>query len=693
MTGNPRIPQLPAQELDFVPFGGGLDLVTPAWSARPGTLRDAKNYEIGINGGYDRIAGYERFDGQASPSDGQYRTVDVTITGVFSAGDTITGATSGATAVLILVDADASGQDFLVMTKVTGTFVAEDLNVGGSPQGSITEAPTTDGGSTALLHAQYKNLAADEYRDDIGAVPGAGSILGVWMLNDVVYAWRNNVGVTEAEMYKSSASGWTAVPLGRELSFTSGGTTEIAEGDTITGASSGATALITRVVLESGTWAGGDAAGRLIFASQTGTFQSENLDVGASANLATIAGDSSAITMSPNGSFEFVTHNFGGLAGEDRIYGCDGVNRGFEFDGSVFVPIDTGMTTDTPNHVIAHKNHLFFSYEGSAQHSGIGTPYIWSPVYGASELAIGDTITGFQSQPGSEGNAALAIFSRNKINILYGTSSADWNLTAYREELGAYAGSIQQVGFTMMLDDRGLVALHTSQAFGNFEHAALSELIQPWLIARKSGVNCSMIARDKNQYRLFFDDSYALYVTLAGNKVLGMMPIDLTNEAVCSFSLEKADGTEMMVFGSDNGYVYELDKGTSFDGEPIIGELNIHYHHSKTPGVYKGYKGVQLEVGGAGYAAFNFTYELDYTSVERTQPDSQTATQSFSSTRWDSFTWDAFNWDGSTLSPSRLEMNGSGQNVALIILSDSDYHEPTQFSGALMRLVKRRLVR
>ena len=36
--------------MDAIPFVGGLDLVSGAWNAAPGTLRRAQNYEIDING-------------------------------------------------------------------------------------------------------------------------------------------------------------------------------------------------------------------------------------------------------------------------------------------------------------------------------------------------------------------------------------------------------------------------------------------------------------------------------------------------------------------------------------------------------------------------------------------------------------------------------------------------------------------
>lgn len=89
----------------------------------------------------------------------------------------------------------------------------------------------------------------------------------------------------------------------RSVDFTDGGTTEIEVGDTITGASSAATAVIQIVDLDSGSWAGGDAAGTFWINQQSGTFQAENLNVGASSNLATIAADSVNPPITQNVSF------------------------------------------------------------------------------------------------------------------------------------------------------------------------------------------------------------------------------------------------------------------------------------------------------------------------------------------------------------------------------------------------------
>ena len=676
----------------FFAFGGGLDQISSPLQIKRGRVVDAQNFEASLDGGYQRIKGYERYDGQAKPSAATYSIINVTITGTFAVGNTITGVTSAATAVVVAVV--TTGTAYLAVTKVSGTFVnPETLNVAGNPQGTTSSTATVDGASTAALHATYKNLAADQYRTDIAAVPGSGAILGVVHHNDVVYAARNNAGGTAAAIYKSSSTGWTAVALGRQLSFTSGGVTEIVEGNTITGAISGATAVITRVVLTSGTWAAGTAAGKFIFASQTGTFQAENLDVGATLNLATVAGNSTAITLSPSGRFVFVKHNFGGAANTKRIYGCDGVNKGFEFDGTIFVPIDTGMTTDTPTHVIAHKKHLFFSFVGSVQHSGVGTPYVWSVISGATELAMGDTVTGFAIQPGSADGGALAIFTRNRLSILYGSSSSDWQLVPYREEIGAFAHTIQDVGYPMFFDDRGITNLLTAQEYGNFAHNAITNQIRTFANDHRTLILSSCISRDKSQYRVFFSDNYALYITLLGQKVIGMMPQLFVDPARVAFSGELTDGSEMAIFGSDAGFVYELDKGTSFDGDAIEYFFELPFHFPTAPRQRNRYRTGVFEITGNSYATFSFSFHLGYNDGDADVDATQSMASSFVAGSWDTGVWDTGFWDGRTLIPSEVDLSGTSENIALRVNGSSDEYDSFNFHGVILHFTPRRMMR
>ncbi len=673
-------------------FAGGCDFETPPLSVKPGFCRDAQNYEVDVNGGYARIMGYERHDGRTSPSSGVASVLSITLTGSISVGDTVTGVTSAATGVVIAVPDAIS----IVLTKITGTFVSgEVLNVAAAPQAMTTS--TVSGAGTALLRAQYKNLAADEYRGDIAAPTGSGDSLGGIRFGGVTYTWRNNAGGTAADIWKSSATGWQAVTLYNEISFTLGGATAPAEGETLT--QGGVTATLKRVAATtaSSTWATTTAAGRLIITNPAGGNFAAGAATFSGGAGCTLSAVQTAITLLPDGDYEFVVDNFGGSVNTSRIYGADGVNRGFEFDGDVLVPITTGMTTDAPTHVHAHQKQLFFSFGGSVQHSGPGTPYIWSVILGAAEIGMGDTVNGFMTQPGDTSSGALAIFTRNRLSLLYGTGVANWQLIQYRKEVGAYAHSIQDVGYTMFLDDQGVTNLQTSQNFGNFSHDTLSAKMKSWVNGKRTKITASCVSRDKSQYRLFFSDGYALFVTLAGKRVLGMMPIKLAHAATWAWSSEESDGTEVIYFGSTNGMVYQMEKGTSFDGDAIDHWIDLARDFSGSPQLIKRYHSAVAEVSGTGYAVFTFGYSLGYGSTEVEQPSTQTVTTSFSSGSWDAagLTWDQTDlvWDGQTLSPSGVDMPGEADNVSISFRGTSDYHESIRFSGVLINQAPRRYAR
>lgn len=680
--------KMPPVESKFFPFNGGLDLVTPPVEMSNGSLRSASNMEIGINGGYARLGGYERYSGQAKPSDAVYAILACTITGAVSLGDVLTDNAGTSFGTVIALAAGLA-----VLTRLTGTFSIGNIKVGATVVGTCVGEQQIATAATPALNARYRNLAADVYRALIAVVPGSGNVLGVHQYNGAVYAVRNNAGATAAVMHVKSAAGWTAVALGREVSFTSGGVYEVLAGVTITGATSGATAVITKVILSSGSWASGTAAGRLFFAAQTGTLQAEDLNVGANLNVASIAGNGTAITLLPNGRYEFDNWNFGGGVGTKKMYGCDGVNKGFEFDGTTFVQIRTGMVTDAPTHLKAHKNQLFFSFAGSAQHSGIGTPYAWTVVAGAAEISCGDTIAGFLGLAGTASSAALGIYTRNRTLVLYGNSSADWNLVPYSEEAGALPHTVQFIGQGVTLDDQGITLLATTQNYGNFQNAVVSDKITPYLNDLVSTATASCIVRRKNQYRLFFSGGDAVYVTFKDQKIMGMTPISLPNPVMCISSSEGGSGKEEIYFGSTDGYVYQMDIGTSFDGAKIAWHAELAFNHFGGPRQLKTFRKGVTEVTGSSYCEFSFSYSLGYGSTEFDSSTSESLTSALSGTNWDSFTWDQFFWDGRTLLPSESDITGTAENIALMFSGNSDEFEAFTLNSEIVNFTPRRSMR
>lgn len=676
--------QLPAQKVDYFRFSEGLNLDSPALSIPPGMLIDGRNYEPVAVSGYRRMNGIERFSGKPSPSAAYYWLLGITLTGAIAANDTVTGVTSAATGVVLQVNASE-----LVLTKVTGTFVSgEVLNVAAAPQATTTSAAERSSAATVALDATYRNLAADNYRADISAVPGSGSILGIHQYNGVKYAFRANAGGTAVDMYKSTSSGWSQITFGKEVSFTAASAAP-AEGGTLT--QGGVTAIMRRLVIQSGTLGAGTAAGRMIIDTVAGG----NFAAGAFTGgmTGTCSGVETAITLATGGRFELVNYNFTGSTDTFRMYGCDGANRAFEFDGTYFVPIVTGMTTDKPKYIAAHKNHLFLAFRGSLQFSSIGNPYQYSLLTGASEIGMGETITGFLPIIGVNGSSSLMVSTRNSTSVLYGSSSSDFNLVSVAPDAGCVDYTIQNMGFPIALDDRGIRVLNTTQEFGNFADATITQLIQSLINEKQGTAVASSVHRTKNIYRIYFSDGSGLSVGFLNRKLIGIIPFDYGIAATCATSGENASGVEQAFIGSSTGMVYQVDKGTSLDGDDLEAWLRSAYNSQKSQLQKKSYKRCILEMDAEGSANFQLGYDLGFGTPNIEIAGRTTLAESGGGGYWDQATWESFTFDAQIVATPNISLSGTAENISLLIYSKNDYDDPWIIQGASIFFIPRRLSR
>jgi hypothetical protein len=355
------------------------------------------------------------------------------------------------------------------------------------------------------------------------------------------------------------------------------------------------------------------------------------------------------------------------------MYGVDGVSKGFEFDGTIFTPITTGMGTDTPHHLFVHHKHLFYQFSGgSNQHSSIGDPYGWSAVTGAAEISTGDDLVGYSNLPGE----ALAIFSRNRTDILYGTSSADWQLNEHSDDSGAIEWTVQDIGWPILLDDRGVLDMRATLNYGDFKSATLSELVQPLIDAQKSKVVDSLRVRSKDQYRMFFSDGTALIMGIAKGKPTGFFSWDLGKVVRVSSSTEDTNGDEILFFGSDDGFIYQMDKGTSFDGQVVSAFVRLPYYNIGMPHRRKRFSRAILEVDAKVNTALSFQQSFDYGDPDAPSSFNQSFSVAGGGGFWEEALWDEFSWDDQIVGSAHAYLDGTGFNMSLIIQSSATYEEP-----------------
>jgi hypothetical protein len=677
-------------------FPGGLDLTTPSLRLASGALRDCINFEVMPFGGYGRIDGYERADGQASPSDATYTIVQIAdntdspfildssvLDGpdVLSAGpdwtpptvgQVITQDTSGAVGTIIAV---VTGPvPYLVLTMVTGIF--------DNTHSLTTPGPVAVGSATAQTialsaktKAIYTALAADAYRGLIQAVPGVGPVLGVVAMAfagvDHLYAFRANVGSTAAVLWRASPAGWVLVPYMSLVSFTAGDIAIPLDGDALIQGS--VTATIRRVMWQSGAWAGSAVGQFVVSAPIVGAFAAGPATTTSGATV-TLSGPGTPITMAAGGRFEFIKCNFSGQLVTRRIYGCDGVNPPFEFDGTTLAPIETGLSPNDPSHIWFHKNFLFISQDASLIYCAAGNPFKWSSVDGAGEIATGDTVTGMITLPGSQTTATLGVYLRSNTAFLYGTDPTTFNFVTFNNGIGAVPYSLQNLFDTFFLDDLGVVTLKTTLNWGNFLPSTLTKNILPFIARERGNLVASSVNRSKSQYRLFFGDGYALYCTIHNQQYMGCAPVLFPDRFTAIDTNKLINDTEVTYAGGDTGYVYQLDVGTSFDGAAISAYIVTAWDAIKSPRVLKRFRAASVEVQGDTYAEFNYGYQIGYNSDQLAQlPGILLPVNLGAVPRWDEFVWDEFVWDGSGLSPSDVDETGTAENIRVTISSDTNY--------------------
>lgn len=682
---------------DIFPLAGGMDLVTPAVLKKNGRVIASQNYEP-IERGYGRWDGYERLDGQPKPSEATYTLVAFDAGSVaISEGDVVTGATSGATGTVIqdaTVDtgswggSDAAGEFALV--NWTGTFSDdENLQVSAVTRAVANGASVEAGASTDALDNTYTQGAIEKRRTDIAAVTGSGAIRGVATYKGDVYAWRDNAGATACVMHKATTAGWVAQTFGSILDFDAA-TGEFGEGETLTGATSLATATIERVAKQSGDWVS-TGAGYLVLSGITGAFLDNELISDGGGGGASANGVDAAITLPAGGTYRTKVHNFYATALKQRLYGVNGVGYGFEWDGTVWAPVKTGTTEalDKPKHIAVHHNHLFLGYDGgSVQFSDTGYPLVFDGALGAGGLGFGDDITGLLAQT----RGTLIIGARNSIGYVTGSSSSDFLLNHIADDAGVITGTLDLAGGVIFMDDRGVREMETAEAFGDWNIGTRTQAVKPWLDWKESSGYApieGIRVRKKDQYRLYFDDG-AVLIGYFGRGDVEFLPCKLAFTPSVLISGEDASGDEILLAGDDSGYVYELDAGTSHDGASVESYLRLAYTNQGMPNWNKRYHQIRVEGEAFGAtAAIYGTPDFSYGNSDQPIGVESGVTIYGGGAFWDETNWDEFQWDSGIASQAFMPLDGIGENLSFTFMSDATYEEPHVLSVVTIIYSKR----
>lgn len=288
------------------------------------------------------------------------------------------------------------------------------------------------------------------------------------------------------------------------------------------------------------------------------------------------------------------TYNFSGIK---KTVVVDGVNEPAYFNHTT----NTMVYATTPpadvigaNRAKVFKSHLFFAKGRLLTFTAPFSDDNFSTGSGAGTINVGDDITGlivFRDQ--------LIVFCLNKIFRISGNTASDFVLSPITNNTGCLCGdTVQEVGGDIMyLGPDGIRYLSASERDNDFGLTRASEKIQNKVL-EVVDTNCiysSVTIASKNQYRLFY---YVDNVQVVNSR--GFIGTKFSNQTADNISWSETKGikvygmskyqdrdSETILFVGDTGYVYKMEVGSSFDGQPIEAIFETPYMPISDPKIRK----------------------------------------------------------------------------------------------------------
>lgn len=387
----------------------------------------------------------------------------------------------------------------------------------------------------------------------------------------------------------------------------------------------------------------------------------------------------------PGGRYDIKAYNFKATGTSEIIYGADGVNPAFVFDGTTLTQITIPGESGAPSFACAHNMVMFLGMaDGTVYYGAVGEPTNFDPLDDAGVFGGGDFLTGLVPTVGG----ALCVQMRNRIALLYGSNPTDWSkrdLRNHDDQVGATAFSTCTFNDLYYLDDRGITSLTASQNFGNFQSATFSRGVNPMLRVRRGRFVCSHVSRRKNQMRWYFNPiadlagSEILTATFVNGQMAGFTRQVLNHRMACCASGELLSGEEIIVVGAIDGMVYRMDKGTSFDGDNIESYFRTAFGHANQPRRKKSYKGAIFNVQAGNEVPISIKPLFDYNDPQIAAHRLDELNIVGGGSNWDEGNWNQFVWSAQVLSEGRADIQGIARNIALLVYSNTATAKPHTF--------------
>ena len=366
-----------------------------------------------------------------------------------------------------------------------------------------------------------------------------------------------------------------------------------------------------------------------------------------------------------NGRHEFVEGNVYATESGNALYGVGG-GLPFEIksDGT-FTEFGTAMPG--AKFIALHKNHLALGFEpGSVQFSGIGDPSSWDAATGgAGEIGVGETLTGLLLGRGG----TLHVLCRDSIKTIYGDSTANFELRVTVPNSGAKPYSAQNFINPQFIAEQGFSGLESTDQFGDFRPFQPGAKVEPIFRDAElaNQVVCSMVSKDRGQYRVLFDNGTGLY-----SSPTGITMVKFPDKMRVAHSGELQNGEEIILAGDDKGRVYRMDnEAYTFNGEPIEAFLSLAYNDLGNPTVRKRFRRAWWDIRSGTDAEISIQPDFDFGQAQSSRHLRQIVRFILGGGRWNVDDWDDLRWSVPILAQRPVDITGSGTAVNFSIYSNA----------------------
>tara|TARA_E500000318_G_scaffold110999_1_gene128052 strand:- start:991 stop:2517 length:1527 start_codon:yes stop_codon:yes gene_type:complete len=355
----------------------------------------------------------------------------------------------------------------------------------------------------------------------------------------------------------------------------------------------------------------------------------------------------------------------------------DGVSRPFLFDNVALTEITGGPQNAALG--VEFKHHLFIAAKATLVFSAPYSSTDFTPASGAGTITLEDEITGlsvFRDQ--------LIVFTKRSIKFLTGSSIGDFTISPITDDLGCVEfDTIQEFGGDIMfMSQDGLRLLSGTERNNDFGLGSVSKAIQSEAtdFQRFSSSFHSILLREKSQYRVFgfnvnFSDEssrgiIATSVMQGNSQNIAWAETRGINAYVC-YS-EYVANQEEFYFANDDGYVYEMESGNSFDGKNIPFTFSTPFLPITDPVTRKTIHSVDTYLDPQGSYNYDISLRFDFNNSGVVQPAPIEVRNNVTTANYYGLsTYGTSTFGGFTEFVSSTPTTGSGDVVSIIFEGDS----------------------